>query len=132
MQSFKEIYSVVMKLNQFFALHFSQTAYTSTTRTPGCVKAMVNNIGWESLQERLYIARMSLQYKIHMHLWTLTSPTYYNKGTVGQEAAEDSSRTELTGLLQLVLPSYNSGMEQCAWRRHCRYFFGRVPGESNQ
>ena len=36
------------------------------------------------------------------------------------------------GLLQLVIPSYNLGMEESARRRHCRYFHGRVPGESNQ
>ena len=36
------------------------------------------------------------------------------------------------GLLQLVLPSYNSGMEQPACRCHCRYFLGGVQVKSNQ
>ena len=35
-----------------------------TSRTPGCVKAMVKDIGWESLQDRRYTARLSLLYKM--------------------------------------------------------------------
>ena len=39
-----------------------------TTRTPGCVTAMVKDIGWESLVVRRYIARLSLLYKIQHRL----------------------------------------------------------------
>ena len=36
--------------------------YDYTIRTPGCVKAMVNDIGWVSLEDRRSIARLSLLY----------------------------------------------------------------------
>ena len=34
------------------------------TRTPGCVTAMVRDIGWECLQDRRSMARLSLLYKM--------------------------------------------------------------------
>ena len=47
-----------------------------TTRTPGCVKAMVKDIGWESLQDRRYTARLSLLYKIQHGLVDIEGPRY--------------------------------------------------------
>ena len=47
-----------------------------TTRTPGCVKAIVKDIGWESLQDRRYTARLSLLYKIQHGLVDIEGPRY--------------------------------------------------------
>ena len=47
-----------------------------TTRTPGCVTAMVEDIGWESLQDRRYTARLSLLYKIQHGLVDIESSQY--------------------------------------------------------
>ena len=42
------------------AARYVFNGYDYTIRTPGCVKAMVNDIGWESLEDRRSIARLSL------------------------------------------------------------------------
>ena len=47
-----------------------------TSRTPGCISAMVEDIGWESLQERRYTARVSLLYKIQHGLVDIESSRY--------------------------------------------------------
>ena len=47
-----------------------------TSRTPGCVSAMVEDIGWESLQDRRYTARVSLLYKIQHGLVDVESFRY--------------------------------------------------------
>ena len=67
-----------------------------TTRTSGCVTAMVKDIGWKSLQDRRYIARLSLLYKMQHGLVDVDTSSYptYNNGTAAQGAAGDSSRRE--------------------------------------
>ena len=47
-----------------------------TSRTPGCISAMLEDIGWESLQERRYTARVSLLYKIQHGLVDIESSRY--------------------------------------------------------
>ena len=47
-----------------------------TTHTPGCVTTMVEDIGWESLQDRRYTARLSLLYKIQHGLVDIESSQY--------------------------------------------------------
>ena len=47
-----------------------------TTRTPGCVTAMVKDIGWESLQDQQYIARLSLLYKMQHGLVDVDTSSY--------------------------------------------------------
>ena len=47
-----------------------------TSRTPGCVTEMVNELGWESLQDRRQISRLSLLYKAHHGLVDLDKATY--------------------------------------------------------
>ena len=47
-----------------------------TSRTPGCVSAMVEDIGWESLQDRRYYARVSLLYRIQHGLVDIESSRY--------------------------------------------------------
>ena len=47
-----------------------------TSRTPGCISAMVEDIGWESLQVRRYTARVSLLYKIQHGLVDIESSRY--------------------------------------------------------
>ena len=47
-----------------------------TTRTPGCVTAMVKDIVWESLQDRRYIARLSLLYKMQHALVDVDTSSY--------------------------------------------------------
>ena len=47
-----------------------------TTHTPGCVTAMVEDIGWENLQDRRYTARLSLLYKIQHGLVDIKSSQY--------------------------------------------------------
>ena len=51
-----------------------------TTRTPGCVTAMVRDIGWESLQDRRSIARLSLIYKMHHGLVDVDTSSYLPQG----------------------------------------------------
>ena len=51
-----------------------------TTRTPGCVIAMVRDIGWESLQDRCSIARLSLLYKMHHGLVDVDTSSYLPQG----------------------------------------------------
>ena len=51
-----------------------------TTRTPCCVTAMVRDIGWESLQDRCSIARMSLLYKMHHGLVDVDTSSYLPQG----------------------------------------------------
>ena len=47
-----------------------------TTRTPGCVTAMVRDIGWECLQDRCSIARLSLLYKMQHGLVDVDTSSY--------------------------------------------------------
>ena len=47
-----------------------------TSRTPGCVTEMVNEFGWESLQDRRQIFRLSLLYKAHHGLVDIDKATY--------------------------------------------------------
>ena len=51
-----------------------------TTRTPGCVTAMVKDIGWESLEDRCSIARLSLLYKMHHGLVDVDTSSYLQQG----------------------------------------------------
>ena len=51
-----------------------------TTRTPGCVTAMVKDIGWESLEDRRSIARLSLLYKMHHGLVDVDTSSYLQQG----------------------------------------------------
>ena len=39
-----------------------------TERTPGCVTAMVSSLGWESLQDRRKMHRLTMLYKIRHNL----------------------------------------------------------------
>ena len=48
---------------QHWAARYVTHNYTS--RTPGCVTDMVNELGWESLQDRRQISRLFLLYKAH-------------------------------------------------------------------
>ena len=47
-----------------------------TSRTPGCVAEMVNELGWESLQDRRQISRLSLLYKAHHGLVDINKANY--------------------------------------------------------
>ena len=71
-----------------------------TTRTLGCVTAMVKDSGWESLQCAAWISGCG-------HLLLLTTRGQSHKGQQGILPRENKQR----GLLQLVLPSYHPGME---------------------
>ena len=51
-----------------------------TSRTPGCVTAMVRDIGWESLQDRHSIAKLSLLYKMHHGLVDVDTSSYLPQG----------------------------------------------------
>ena len=51
-----------------------------TTRTPGCVTAMVRDIGWECLQDRRSIARLSLLYKMQHGLVDVDTTSYLQQG----------------------------------------------------
>ena len=51
-----------------------------TTRTPGCVTDMVEDLGWESLQDRRYIARLSLLYKMQHGLVDVDTSSYLQQG----------------------------------------------------
>ena len=51
-----------------------------TTRTPGCVTAMVRDIGWESLQDCRSIARLSLLYKMQHGLVDVDTSSYLPQG----------------------------------------------------
>ena len=95
-----------------------------TTRTPGCVTAMVKDIGWtvhcqteSPMQAAAWISGCG-------HLTTRGQPY---KGQRGLFPGENKQRD----LLQLVLPSYHPGMEQSARRRHCRYFRGKFRASLN-
>ena len=46
------------------------------SRTPGCVTKIVNELGWESLQDRCQISRLSLLYKAHHGLVDIDKATY--------------------------------------------------------
>ena len=46
------------------------------TRTPGCITAMVKEIGWESLQDRRYTAKPSPLHKIQHGLVDIESSCY--------------------------------------------------------
>ena len=47
-----------------------------TSRTPGCVTDMVNELGWESLQDRRQISRLCLLYKAHNGLVDIDKTAY--------------------------------------------------------
>ena len=51
-----------------------------TSRTPGCVTEMVNELGCESLQDRRQISRLSLLYKAHHGLVDIDKATYLKPG----------------------------------------------------
>ena len=51
-----------------------------TSRTPGCVTEMVKELGWESLQDRRQISRLSLLYKAHHGLVDIDKATYLKPG----------------------------------------------------
>ena len=51
-----------------------------TNRTPGCVTAMVKDIGWECLQDRRSIARLSLLYKMQHGLEDVDTSSYIPQG----------------------------------------------------
>ena len=51
-----------------------------TTCTPGCVTSMVKDIGWESLEDRRSIARLSLLYKMHHGLVDVDTSSYLQQG----------------------------------------------------
>ena len=54
--------------------------YDYTSRTPGCVTEMVKELGWESLQDRRQISRLSLLYKAHHGLVDIDKATYLKPG----------------------------------------------------
>ena len=66
-----------------------------TSRTPWCVTEMVKELGWESLQDRRQISRLSLLYKAHHGLVDIDKATYLNQVTATQEATQDSTRNTL-------------------------------------
>ena len=47
-----------------------------TTHSPGCVTAMVKDIGWENLQDPRYIAKLSLLYKMQHGLVDVYTSSY--------------------------------------------------------
>ena len=51
-----------------------------TSRTPGCVTDMVNELGWESLQDRRQISRLCLLYKSHHGLVDIDKTAYLKPG----------------------------------------------------
>ena len=54
----------------------------TTSRTPGCVKEMVNELGWESLQDRRQISRLNLIYKAHHGYVDIDKATYLKTGDI--------------------------------------------------
>ena len=50
-----------------------------TQRTPGCVTNMVQSLGWESLQQRRYMDRLSMLFKIQ-HVLVDISPEFVQPG----------------------------------------------------
>ena len=62
------------------------------TRTPGCITAMVEDIGWESLKDRRYTARLSLLHKIQHGLVDIEGYCYFRPS--------DSRTKGQRGLLQ--------------------------------
>ena len=51
-----------------------------TSRNPGCVTTMIKYIGWDSLQDRRYIAWLSLLYKMQHGLVDVDSTRYLKLG----------------------------------------------------
>ena len=51
-----------------------------TTRTSGCVTAMVKDICWESLEDRRSISRLSLLYKMQHGLVDVDTSSYLQQG----------------------------------------------------
>ena len=51
------------------------------------------DIGWEIFEDRRFIVRLSLLYKMQHGLVDVDSFFYYNKETVEHEVVEDSSRS---------------------------------------
>ena len=51
-----------------------------TSRTPGCVTDMINELGWESLQDRRQISRLCLLYKSHHGLVDIDKTAYLKPG----------------------------------------------------
>ncbi|MEW8547040.1 MAG: reverse transcriptase domain-containing protein, partial [Candidatus Thiodiazotropha sp.] len=51
-----------------------------SSRSPGCVTDMIHELGWESLEERRRMARLSLLYKIHHGLVDMDQQAYLRPG----------------------------------------------------
>ena len=51
-----------------------------TSHNPGCITTMIKDIGWKSLQDRCYIARLSLLYKMQHGLVDVDSTLYLKLG----------------------------------------------------
>ena len=65
---------------QFFRQSARYVYNDYTTRTPGCVTAMVRDIGWELIQDRRSIARLRLLYKMQHGLVDVDTTSYLQQG----------------------------------------------------
>ena len=95
-----------------------------SSHAPRCVTDMLHELGWENLEERCYITRLSLLYKIHHGLVDIRKPIL-SQETAEQEAVEDSSRS--TSVMRPItthsFQKYSKGMEwptkQCDFCKYC-------------
>ena len=104
------------------AARYVYNGYTS--HTPGCITEMVYELGWESLQDRRQISRLSLLYKAHHGLVDIDKATNLIPG--------DSRTRSHTGFYQehTVHEVYHNsfpGMEQTTKQCHLSAHRGWLP-----
>ena len=83
----------------------------TTIMTPGCVSKMVSDIGWESLQHRRRVDRLTTLYKIQYGLVELDTDVVCpgDKRTRGQHRLPASC--QVVHLQELLHPTNHPGME---------------------
>ena len=101
-----------------------------TSHTPGCVTAMIQDIGWESFQDRRNIARLSPL--LQDAAWFGGRQLNMLPGTQGQTHQRPwilSGKTIQRCVLQIVLLTYFKGKGRTHRQHNSCHILGGVPGD---